>query len=754
MRSACPVRRAAAGTIGAVSPDGIDPELAALADAYGVATWYEDTRRRRQAVSVDTVRAVLAAMGVHPGGGGAATRTALEFARDLRWRHTLAPATVLRRGQANPSVQAHLRPDTPVRAVLHLETGDTRTLEAPGPPSDERDVSGARLQRRALPLPGDLPLGYHRCVADLPGDRQASGLVVVAPPACPDPAELPPLWGWMLQLYALRSAHSWGVGDLGDLRRLAEHSAARDGAGFVLCNPLHAARMGPPAEASPYYPSSRRFTNPMYLRVTDLPEFDAAEGALRQRVERLAAAAEATNRSPRIDRDEAWDRKLTALQLLHTVPVDRERAAAFHAWRAERGAPLETFATFCALAERHPGPWQDWPAKLHDPAGPAVAVASDELAGRVSFHAWLQFCCDEQLGASQRAACDAGMPIGVIHDLAVGVDPGGADAWALQREVAGAVTVGAPPDDFNQRGQDWAQPPLRPDRLPVTGFAPFRQMLQTALRHSGGVRIDHVMGLFRLWWIPEGADPTHGTYVSYPADELLGILALEAHRAGAVVVGEDLGTVDPGIRRRLRAERIASSAVLWFARTEPDGDEPARLLRPEEYPEAALATATTHDLPRVHAWWQDRELELQAELGLLPASSSPQAERERKAAERAELLALLQDLGLVGADPDADELCDAVHAFIGRCRARLVAVAPEDAVGEERPQNVPGTTEAYPNWRLPVAEATPGGPRPLLLEELLAHPRVRRTIEALTQARQKAASAGSPAGGTSGADRP
>ena len=327
-------------------------------------------------------------------------------------------------------------------------------------------------------------------------------------------------------------------------------SAGR-GAGFILVNPLHAAAPKAPMEPSPYLPTSRRFVNPLYLRAEAIPEFAYARnrGGLRkaQAVVQVKATA-----SKLIDRDATWKVKGAALKNVYRVPRSAGRELAYAAYRKREGQSLDDFATWCALAEKHGNDWHQWPEELHHPKGEAVAAFAAKHADAVDFHRWLQWQSDDQLTNAQATALQAGMALGVMHDLAVGVDPNGADAWALQDVLALGVNVGAPPDEFNQLGQDWSQPPWRPDQLVESGYEPFRALVNTVLRHAGGVRIDHIIGLFRLWWIPAGQLPNVGTYVRYDHEAMIGIVALEAERAGAVVVGEDLGTVEPWARHYLR----------------------------------------------------------------------------------------------------------------------------------------------------------------------------------------------------------
>ncbi|MDP8970611.1 MAG: 4-alpha-glucanotransferase, partial [Actinomycetota bacterium] len=620
-----------------------------------------------------------------------------------------------------------------VRASLQMESGEDRDL-VPGVVRDAaRDTDRGRLQAVELSLPDDLPPGYHRLIVDAHagGAETAEALVVAAPPRCPLPVP-EPTWGWMVQLYALRSSASWGMGDLADLAALAHWSGAELGAGLLLVNPVHAASPVLPQEDSPYYPSSRRFVNPLYLRVTDIAEFGFLTAEARDRLAALGSVASATG-PDRIDRDAVFRAKMEAFELLHAVARRAEREAAFAAYREREGPALTHFATFCALAERHGTPWQSWPAGLRHPSSAAVAAARRQLADRVMFHAWLQWQCDEQLAAAQRAARHAGMAPGIVHDLAVGVDPGGADAWALQDDLATAVTVGAPPDPFNARGQDWGLAPLLPARLRDTGFAPLRGTLRSTLRHAGGLRVDHVMGLFRMFWIPHGQPPSAGTYVRYPADELLGVLALEAHRANALVVGEDLGTVEPGVRDTLADWGVLGSEVLYFARS-ADGRRP---LPAADYPTLALSTVTTHDLPTATGWWRDESVRTQAALGLLSPGTTLAEALQLRRRERAELARLLRSEGLLGENPTTEDLVIAMHAFLAATPSLLVAAALGDALGDPRQPNLPGTTDEYPNWRLPLAEQRDGSPRPVMLEELLNHPGARRLAAVLARHRNR-----------------
>ncbi|MEU1074827.1 MULTISPECIES: 4-alpha-glucanotransferase [unclassified Streptomyces] len=673
--------------------------LARLAALHGVATSYAPSADRTVPVPEATVVAVLAALGVEaatPEAVAASLATA-----ELSAAERLLPPTVVHWRTPDPA------PPPPLTA---LPPGTRVRVEA-------EDGTEADWTAPDAPWPV-LPLGVHRATARTPDGRTAAACLVVAPERTPQPPER--THGFLVQLYSLLSARSWGMGDLGDLAELAGWAGRSVGAGFLQVNPLHAAVPGTPTDPSPYRPSSRRFPDPVHLRIEDVPEY--AYVRERKRLDELLTAADALRRSvlddgELIDRDAVWALKREALEALHAVPLTPGRREAYCDYLAHQGQALEDHATWCALAERYGSDWTRWPGALRDPRSPATARARRELIDRVDFHTRLAWLTDTQLAAAQRAAKDAGMAVGLVHDLAVGVHPGGADAWAQQRTFAQGMSVGAPPDAFNARGQDWGLPPWRPDVLAASGYAPYRGLLRNLLRHAGALRIDHVMGLFRLWWIPRGQEPTAGTYVRYDAEAMLAVLVLEAHRADAAVIGEDLGTVEPGVREALSRRGVLGTSVLWFER---DWEGAGRPLPPADWREGCVATATTHDLPSTAARLTGEHVGLRHRLGLL---TRPLAEEQAEdAAEVGEWLAYLTRLGLLPEGARGEEgAVRAVYRFLLRTPARMVGVWLPDAVGDRRPQNLPGTWDQYPNWRLPVAG--PDG-RPLALEDVVASPRL------------------------------
>lgn len=590
---------------------------------WGVSTDYTDSGGSHRQVPDSTVAAVLGAMGAGPGGPPAGERFPLVVRLD--------------------------RPPVPV-------------------PSGRLTTEDGAEERVGGRLPPDLPPGYHTFEADGSPPRP----LIASPGRCPLPPG--PRWGWAAQLYATRSRRSWGMGDLGDLAELARWSATL-GAGMVLINPLHAAAPGPRQQASPYYPASRCFLNPLYLRVEDVPGAGDLPG-----MEAAAAAGVALNRERVIDRDRVWSAKLPVLESIYSSGHDGRGLERF---ARAGGGPLEKFATWCALAERHGLPWQSWPEGLRHPASPAVAefAASPEGRRRIRFHQWLQWQLDRQLHAATTGG------VGVVQDLAIGVDPGGADAWIWQDSLAGGVRVGAPPDQFNTQGQDWGLPPWDPWKLGAAGYRPFVETIRAGLRHAGGLRVDHVMGLFRLWWIPSGHPASAGAYVSYPAEDLLSVLALEASRAGAFVIGEDLGTVEPGVRERLAERQVLSYRLLWFE-SQP----------PRHWPVQALGTVTTHDLPTVAGTWSGSDLEAQRRLGLEPNEEGSAAIRRR-----------LAEWTGAGDGAPVSEVVERTYRLLAESPATLLAATLDDLCCVEERPNMPGTTEGWPNWSLAL---------PLTVEEL------------------------------------
>lgn len=701
-----------------------EPSLTALADRLGVACAYHDWTGNFLTVDPSTVVAVLAALGVRADTEEDCAASVLELDRQY-WARPL-PATIVTRTGAETSFWVHVTHGDPAHVWVRLEDGtvrgDIRQVDNFTPPFD---LGGRQIGEASFVLPGDLPLGYHR-VHLRSGDQEFDTALIVTPSWLGMPAKMGSrrTWGLATQLYSVRSHGSWGIGDLADLTDLAVWAGSQHDAGFVLVNPLHAAAPTAPMEPSPYLPTSRRFVNPIYLRIEDIPEF--AWLPKRDRVhDRREAVQKRAREHSGIDRDGIWAAKRKALNLVYRVTRTAGRQLAFEAYKKREGTALDDFATWCAIAEKHGGDWRRWPAELQHPANADVAEFADRHQGTVDFYRWMQWQLDAQLAHAQSEALSTGMPLGVMHDLAVGVHPSGADAWSLQDVLALGVTAGAPPDEFNQLGQDWSQPPWRPDQLEELGYQPFRELIAAILRHAGGVRIDHVIGLFRLWWIPEGAPPTAGTYVRYNHDAMIGIVALEAHRAGAVVVGEDLGTVEPWVRDYLRDRGVLGTSILWF-----EMDEGSRgPLAAEHWRELCLSSVTTHDLPPTPGYLEGEHVRLRGELGLLTRPAEEELADDR--AQQSAWMDELRRVGLLGAEADEEDVIIGLYRYLGRTRSRLLALALTDAVGERRTQNQPGTTDEYPNWRVPLAGPDGGQ---MFLEDVFTDRRTAALADALRAA--------------------
>ena len=705
-------------------PEAADP-LHQLARFHQVATTFTGWDGELKEVSDATLRRVLTALGL-----AADTeedlRRSLAESENAPWQRTLPPTAVVRR--SNPgTVPVHLPAGKEAEIRIRLEDGSEQELPWPQAHDAERDVEGALLCRTLVPLPQDLPLGWHRL--ELEADGSASNAVLVVTPDRLDTADKLAArreWGPQAQLYSVRSERSWGIGDLTDLADLAAVSGTDYNAGFVLINPLHAAEPVPPIEASPYLPTTRRFFNPLYIRVEAVPEFAYLDGDARQAAAEAARALYPANRSAgELDRDSSYAAKLKVLRDVFHVPRTPGRQRQFEAFKAESGQGLESFARWCALAEELAPGAPEW----DEATGPDSAYVLEQLPRlqeEIEFYKWMQWLCDEQLETVQRSAKKAGMSIGVIHDLAVGVHPGGADAWMLRDVLAPGISVGAPPDMFNQRGQDWSQPPWHPGRLADSGYAAYRDMIRTILRHAGGIRVDHILGLFRLWWIPQGAEsPGEGAYVYYDHEALIGILALEAQRAGAVVIGEDLGVFEPWVQEYLAERGVLGTSILWFEQTE-DGPR-----APEEYRVGALTSVNTHDLPPTAGYLAGEHVNLRESLGLL----NRPVEEERKADSEAQeaVLDALRQRGLLPASgsgqvagamhgEEVKRTVEALHRFVLQTPSVLLGVALADLVGEKKTQNQPGTADEYPNWRIPLSG--PDG-EAVLLDELPENERFR-----------------------------
>jgi malto-oligosyltrehalose trehalohydrolase/4-alpha-glucanotransferase len=694
-----------------------------LAERMGIEAEFRDARGGTVRAGAETKRRLLAAMDVRAE-DDAQVREALDALDRAEWLRPLVPVQVAQ-AESRPFAIALVMPaDTgEIAWQLQLEDGARRAGRTAFGRLDLIEtcrLNGRVLERRRLVLQDDLPWGYHR-LEIMPGDA-AMALIVTPgrcwlPPAC---AAERRLWGIAVQLYLLRSATDWGIGDFGDLRDLVELAASR-GADVIGLNPLHALFPDDPEQASPYSPASRLLLNILNIDVMAVPEL----AECREAQELIGSAAfrqalAACHAQHLVDYARVAELKLQALKPLFETAraaTDRTRWRAFAAFRRERGEALERNCLFLALREHFSGrdpahaDWHAWPEEYRDPASPAVARFAEENGTQLDFLAWLQWVADEQLGAAAAAAAGQGMAVGLYRDLAIGADRAGAEIWVDAAAVVSGATIGAPPDIYNPAGQDWSLPPFHPRALHEEGYRSFVQLVRANMRHAGGLRIDHVMGLQHLYWVPQGQDPACGAYVRYPLDDLVGILALESHRHHCLVVGEDLGTVPEGFREHMAEANILSYRVLFF-----EQDEAGAFLPPSAYPAPALAVIGSHDLPTLRGWWEERDLALKERLGLFPGAGEAACQRAMRRRDKRGFLEALRREGLLSADgdPDIPTLARAAHAFLARTPCALAMAQIDDLTDEADPVNVPTTSDEHPNWRRRLS---------MTLEELAARPR-------------------------------
>jgi 4-alpha-glucanotransferase len=721
----------------------LEPLLDKLARQYGIGDAYENFRGEQTPIGVTARKAILAAMGCPTENAGEIERVQQEH-EAARWRSLLPEVAVVHPGGSSIEVVISAEDlDRTLNWHVALEDGGeiSGSAKCSGLAEVERcHADGCPRTRRAFELPDDIPHGYHSLSAAVYGGSGAACALISAPRGCYEPRALRDgrrLWGVAVQLYTLRSGGNWGIGDFADLVQ-AVRGLAPAGASFVALNPLHALFPANPWHFSPYSPSSRHFLNVLYIAVEQVPEFAGcaeaqaavAAPAFRAELERLRGTAN-------VDYPGVAAAKLPLLRTLYGhfahehVERGTSRAREFRDYVAGRGEPLRIHALHDAIDEylraqdsgRYWG-WPVWPAELRDPSQPGVREFEAAHAHEIGFHAWLQWIAEEQLGAVQRLARELQMAIGLYGDYAVGVNPSGSETWSDQALYRRSAGIGAPPDQLALKGQDWGILPQDPNVLKAEEYRPFRELIGANMRHFGALRLDHIMALYRQWWVPVGCDATDGGYVHYPFHDLMSVLALESERSSCLVIGEDLGTVPPEVRREMAARAVYSYRVLLFEKAW-DG----RFFRPDEYPRHAIATATTHDLPTLAGYWSGNDIELRERLALYPSEQVRLHVESERARDREALLAALE---LEGLAPDGqgqlhgDALSRAVHVFLARSASALVALQFEDLVGMTDPVNVPGTSDEHPNWQRKMSHG---------LEDVFASASVQRAFEEVQAAR-------------------
>ena len=729
--------------------------LRLLAERAGIAADYHDVAGTRHVTTDETRRAILSTMRFR-----VANRE--ELVEELtawdnrQWVQGCDPVYIVRLGQDPGMWSLHMPCESSDDALVRVqwlvssEHGESCSEREEGPGLTVQAthvVNGRRFIRLDFALPRDLPLGYYEARASVEGgsaNADAKFRLIVAPERCYVPDVLQRgtrLWGLALQLYSLRSDRNWGIGDFQDLATVIQWAGAQLGAAVIGLNPLHALRNAMPYHISPYSPVSRLFLNELYLDVEQVEECRTAP-EVRDRLAdpSFRAQLEAARKSELVDYRAVASAKRAVLNLCYraflrdnfegTEPELKPTTARgrnFYDYVRQEGEPLTHYALFLALEEERrfiqsPSTvWTDWPDSFRAPTSAAVGAFMRRHMKQVRFFQYLQWLAAEQMRALVRKTAEAGMAIGLYHDLALGSDRAGADGWRFQEVLALQADCGAPPDPIGPEGQNWGFAPADPIRLRANGYQYFIELLRGNLRYGGAIRIDHVMGLFRLFWIPRGLPASAGTYVHYPAEDLLAILALESVRAKALVIGEDLGTVPDWVRERLGSAGVLSYRVFYFERWASGAWKP-----PASYPTQSLAVVTTHDLPPLGGYWEGADIETRATLGLFPSDEARVAMLAEREREKAGILAALKSEGLLpSGTPDdpalvstmTEQLAQAIHRYLARTPAWIVLANVEDVIGTLAQTNVPGTIDQHPNWsrRLSVT-----------VEELVRDPRFER----------------------------
>jgi 4-alpha-glucanotransferase len=687
-----------------------------LAQLRGIGEAYHDYRGDLRFFSLKTKTHILRAMGC-PVDDPAALAAELSELEVSRWRQLLPPVATARGGRIGIDLNIPAREfGSSMVWAVNLEDGGRRggvISTADCPELWRGEIEGSWVTRRRFEVPADLPPGYHELEIKLAGAVTRCPLVV-SPAECFEPPAILEgrrLWGVAVQLYTVRSRTNWGIGDFGDLQQLIRWLAPR-GAGFIGLNPLHALAPADPDRSSPYSASSRHFLNIMYIAVPAVPEFLECDAA-RARVEepRFADRLNQLRVAPLVDYGGVAQAKLEVLELLFRDFADRhlnletERGRQFRAFVAGGGALLRSHALFDALDQHFratrgtPSGWLSWPDEYRDVNGPAAQHFAAAHPEQVQFHQYLQWLAHDQLTDAQALARDLGMPIGLYGDYAVGSNPSGSETWVDQASYRMGAEIGAPPDPLALRGQGWGIPPVDPVVMESQRLQGFVRLIRNNMHYFGALRLDHVMSLFRLWWVAAGDPPSEGAYVHYPLQKLLTVLALESVRSACLVVGEDLGVVPDEMRRAMPEFGLYHYKVLLFEKIA------GRFRRPDEFVRRGLGTVTTHDMPTLRSYWEGRDIDLRRNLNLYPSIEIQNEVVRERDQDRVALLAALNEHGLKPASPASPgeaftaDLAHALHVYLARSATVLVSLQIEDLLGMIDPVNVPGTDREYPNWQ-------------------------------------------------------
>lgn len=735
-----------------------------LARRHGIQPVYRDESGNRRIVPDASLQDLLEIMEV-PARTPQQIRESWKASKDSQWTKLVEEALVVPQSKISSGWIAHICPEpeplNSLRMIWSIQgekqfrstqrlSGTNLLILA------RKKINGRQYLRVQLPFPRWLSLGYYTLQLSIQSPLMktdaVSRLIITPDAAYASPAFIKGrrLWGLTVQLYGIRSMHNWGIGDFSDLNELILWAGKDLGAAMVGVNPLHALL---PGKNSPYSPSSRMFHHPVYLHIERIPEFRESP-AIQRRLgsQAFQQALDALRSSPTVDYESVTSMKLHILKKLyrqflqtHFLPKSR-RGLAFRRFIAQQGSNLENFACFQALGEKFSGTrsstgnqtsrWQHWPEEFRNPLSPHVVQFCRKHTERINFFRYLEWLCQDQLDEVRATARRVNMPIGLYQDLAVGIDPDGYEAWAFQNQLVTQVSIGTPPEVFSPKGQNWNLVPLSPEHLHQHAYDIFVKTFRSMMAGAGLLRIDHAMGLFRLFWIPRGRPPSEGAYIHYQAEALLAILALESEKAHITIVGEDLGTVTPHIRKTLSLSGLLSYRLLFFEKTKQ-----GKFILPHRYPRSAMVAVTTHDLPTLKGFWEGQDIYWKTQLHLYAQPDAAKKEQNARYQEKRMLLKALQKEGLwadvpirkhKGFPPFNAELLQAIYAFLARTPSFLLAVPLEDLLGDVETPNIPGASHHdYPVWRIKA------GPKGSWLHEWRNSPDIAALAKVITRERKK-----------------
>ena len=730
-------------------------QLRILADLYGIVPEYYDIFGNKHLTTENTAKAILRTMQVEIG-SEEALRQEIDRKNSKPWDDLLLPVMVISENHQPCSIPVFIPigsralPDIMLFWTVTDESGKQEYFSCSGEGlavDEERWLHDLRYVKVLITDDQKRDIGYytvHVSCTHCSGDdidksiHQKIMRLIITPDSCylPDSLKTEQARGISVNLYAVRSEKNWGIGDLGDLKDIVV-TLGKIGGDFVGINPLHAIPNTMPYGISPYSPLSRLFRNAVYLDINSIPDVASSPKARKFiSSSQFTQELESLRSADFIDYERIAGLKLSTLGLAFDsflkkeFKKDTDRGRSFKNFLKEEDPWIGLFAVYSVLRDQMISTqgiyaWQDWPGEYHDPSGVSVQKFAQEHKEEVLFHQYVQWLIDEQLEEVRNASVKNGLTVGLYNDLAVGSVAGGSDTWSFSGAIAANVDVGAPPDDFSINGQNWGFPPMSPENIKESGYELFVRTIRQNMKHAGALRIDHALGLFRLFWIPSGLSPKEGAYVTYPAEDLLRIIALESVRNKVVVVAEDLGTLEESFREMLQRFNMLSYRLFYFERNYPDPS----FRQLDAYPTGALCAVTTHDLPTLYGFWQGKDIEIKKSLGMYQNDDQWKHDLAIRGRDRELIIAILRQHSLIGNtespdDPMTPELCEAVYCYLAKTQCRMLLVSLDDVIGTIDQQNLPGTVTEYPNWKQK---------NPLTLKEIISDGRLAGLFSALSR---------------------